>query len=64
MNMFNVTDRLGGVRDLIARRLATDTTMTVAARERRSDGQPLKHVRASAARSREAVAPSNLTARA
>lgn len=37
MNMLNVTDKLGGARDLIARRLATTTTMTVTARERRSD---------------------------
>jgi|GEM_PF-728569 len=36
--MLHVTDKLGGARDLIARRLATDTTMTVTARERRNDG--------------------------
>ena len=38
MSMHYVTDKLTGARDLMARRLATDTTMTVTARERRYEG--------------------------
>jgi hypothetical protein len=34
----DLNDPLAGARDLIARRLATETTMTVTARERRGDG--------------------------
>jgi len=36
MNILHSKDNLGGARSLIARRLATDTTMTVVARERRT----------------------------
>ena len=40
----HLDDPLAGARNLIARRLATDTTMTVSARERRSDGMVRREV--------------------